>query len=569
MSYIISKTIDEVVSDYINCNTFLPAIQREFIWNTSDIEKLFDSIMCDFPIGTLLFWKIRNEAKEDWVSYKFISDFDKDDPHNETTDFRGNSKDINLVLDGQQRLTALYIGLKGSYSFSYYKKRHTKLYLNLLKPIVEFDKPDELTYEFKFRESSDIDSNSDKPQYWYLVGNILNYIDAEDAKEALSNELTNFSKEQQDSAKKIIGKLHSRIKTYRSLHYYEETTNNYDKAVETFIRTNTGGKKLEYSDILLSTATAKWTKLNAREEIANFTDSINKIGNGYSFGKDFVLKGALYLTDDLPIQYKVSNFTRENLKKIEGNWDVIKKSLEDTIQLIYRFGFNDKNLISRSALLPIAYFIKIYNKKNFINSTDKSDIKIQLEIQKWIIVSLLKNVFKSSTDAVLKSIQDIIKKDSKNFQCSKILQHLGYSLSFTDFEIERYLSLEYKSKYSFLILSLLYPDRDWKDKTFHEDHIFPKSEIKKNKLENRGYSEDKIDFYLKNYNIIPNLQLLTDSENLEKNKQDFGVWLKERDSNFKNRHTIPIIDDYCFDNFETFIKQRKEMISKKLLEYTI
>lgn len=569
MSDIISKTIDEVVSDYINCNTFLPAIQREFIWNTSDIEKLFDSIMCDFPIGTLLFWKIRNEAKEDWVSYKFISDFDKDDPHNETTDFRGNSKDINLVLDGQQRLTALYIGLKGSYSFSYYKKRHTKLYLNLLEPIVEFDKPNELTYEFKFRESSDIDSNSDKPQYWYLVGNILNYIDAEDAKEALSNELTNFSKEQQDSAKKIIGKLHSRIKTYRSLHYYEETTNNYDKAVETFIRTNTGGKKLEYSDILLSTATAKWTKLNAREEIANFTDSINKIGNGYSFGKDFVLKGALYLTDDLPIQYKVSNFTRENLKKIEGNWDVIKKSLEDTIQLIYRFGFNDKNLISRSALLPIAYFIKIYNKKNFINSTDKSDIKIQLEIQKWIIVSLLKNVFKSSTDAVLKSIQDIIKKDSKNFQCSKILQHLGYSLSFTDFEIERYLSLEYKSKYSFLILSLLYPDRDWKDKTFHEDHIFPKSEFKKNKLENRGYSEDKIDFYLKNYNIIPNLQLLTDSENLEKNKQDFGIWLKERDSNFKNRHTIPIIDDYCFDNFETFIKQRKEMISKKLLEYTI
>lgn len=207
MSDIISKTIDEVVSDYINCNTFLPAIQREFIWNTSDIEKLFDSIMCDFPIGTLLFWKIRNEAKEDWVSYKFISDFDKDDPHNETTDFRGNSKDINLVLDGQQRLTALYIGLKGSYSFSYYKKRHTKLYLNLLKPIVEFDKPDELTYEFKFRESSDIDSNSDKPQYWYLVGNILNYIDAEDAKEALSNELTNFSKEQQDSAKKNNRKI--------------------------------------------------------------------------------------------------------------------------------------------------------------------------------------------------------------------------------------------------------------------------------------------------------------------------------------------------------------------------
>ena len=52
--------------------------------------------------------------------------------------------------------------------------------------------------------------------------------------------------------------------------------------------------KLEYSDILLSTATAKWKKLNAREEIYNFTDEINKIATGYKFGKDFVMKGAMY-----------------------------------------------------------------------------------------------------------------------------------------------------------------------------------------------------------------------------------------------------------------------------------
>ncbi|MCB5659014.1 DUF262 domain-containing protein, partial [Bacteroides fragilis] len=63
------------------------------------------------------------------------------------------------------------------------------------------------------------------------------------------------------------------------------------------------GQKLEYSDILLSTATAKWRNLNAREEINEFTDEINKIGTGYNFGKDFVMKGAMYLTENLPIQY--------------------------------------------------------------------------------------------------------------------------------------------------------------------------------------------------------------------------------------------------------------------------
>ena len=61
------------------------------------------------------------------------------------------------------------------------------------------------------------------------------------------------------------------------------TSDDYDKVLEIFVRTNTGGKKLEYSDILLSTATAKWRKLNAREEINNFTGEIEKIGNGYSF----------------------------------------------------------------------------------------------------------------------------------------------------------------------------------------------------------------------------------------------------------------------------------------------
>lgn len=569
MSDIISKSIEEVVSDFLNDNTFLPAIQREFVWEPYDIEKLFDSIMCDFPIGTFLFWKVRNEKKEDWVSYNFIKDFDSDTPHNTTTDFRGNSKDIYLVLDGQQRLTALYIGLKGSYSYTYYRKRRTKLYLNLLKPIVEFDNPDELTYEFQFRESSDVDTNSEKPQYWYLVGDILNYRDAEDAKDALADKLVNFSNEQQDSAKRIIGKLHARIHTIRSLHYYEETNDNYDKVVETFIRANTGGRKLEYSDILLSTATAKWSKLNARDEIQNFTDLINKIGNGYSFGKDFVLKGALYLTDDLPIQYKVRNFTRENLEKIENNWNEIKNSLEDTILLISRFGFSDKNLISKIALLPIAYFIKNLGRKNFVNSSDKDDIKFQIEIQKWIILSFLKNIFASSTDAVLKSIQDVLKEDVSNFQCAKILQHLGYQLSFTELDIEKYLNSTYKSKYSFLLLSLLYPDRDWKDKIFHEDHIFPKAEFKKNKLIARGYSEEKVNFYLDNYNTIANLQLLTDSENLEKNKKDFEEWLKQRDSNFKIRHSIPPINDYSFDNFEEFINQRKKLISKKLLAYTV
>ncbi len=80
--------------------------------------------------------------------------------------------------------------------------------------------------------------------------------------------------------------------------------------MQVFVRANSAGLPLEYSDLLLATATAKWESLDARSEIHEFTSSLNDIGNGYSFGKDFVLKASLYLSH-LPVQYKVQNFTKK------------------------------------------------------------------------------------------------------------------------------------------------------------------------------------------------------------------------------------------------------------------
>lgn len=140
----------------------------------------------------------------------------------------------------------------------------------------------------------------------------------------------------------------------------------------------------------MSTATAKWENLIAREEIYNFTDEINKIGVGYGFGKDFILKGSLYLTDGLPIQYKVRNFTKTNLEKIENNWSSIKNAIENTISLIDKFGFNNKNITAAMALLPIAYYLMKLNKNNYINSSNKDDVENQTDIQKWLILVLLK-----------------------------------------------------------------------------------------------------------------------------------------------------------------------------------
>ena len=570
MSYI-PKTISEVTTEYLNRTTFLPAIQREFVWEPYGIEKLFDSIMGDYPIGTFLFWKIKEENKNEWTAYEFIRDYDEETPHNKEASVTGINQDIFLVLDGQQRLTSLFIGLKGTFRYFYYRWNKCKLYLNILKAPVESDNPEELTYEFSFRENDIPNARDPKPQFWYLVGDILNFDDAEDAKTNIKERLKDFTDEQKSVANSHIGRLHSRIHTSRLLNYYEEKSQVYDKVVEAFIRANTGGKKLEYSDILLSTATAKWVNLNAREEIQSFTDKIQQIGSGYSFGKDFVLKGCLYLTDNLPIQYKVKNFTKSNLEKIENNWENIKTNIEITIQLISKFGFNDKSLVAKMALLPISFYLTKLTPKNFINSTEINDVKNQNIIQKWLILTLLKGAFGGSSDTTLKNLQETInaQTDFSFFPHDALNKKLNIEETFSDTEIENFLATNYSTKYSYLILSLLYPDRDWKGKKFHEDHIFPKSEFTTAKLKLRGYDATKIEEYQKHYNTISNLQLLTDSENLEKSADDFAIWFASRDSNFKERNTIPTISTYYFDNFLEFITERKKLLVLKMKAFTV
>lgn len=562
MSYF-STTIRDLITEKIGRNTFLPAIQREYVWSTYQVEKLFDSLMCGYPISSFLFWRIREENKKDWISYEFIRDYNAEYPHNCETNLDGVNQDIFLVLDGQQRITSLNIGLRGSYRYFYRKWRKTRLYLNLLWNH-DNDNPEELTYQFLFKEDDQPLPRTDYSQYWYRVGEILNYEDAEDAKDAIEKKIESFSEEEKKSAKRLIGKLHSVINVSKIINYYEEKSDNYDKVLEIFIRTNTGGQKLEYSDILLSTATAKWKELNAREEINNFTDEINKIGVGYNFGKDFVMKGAMYLTEDLPIQYKLSSFTQSNLEKIEDHWDITKEAIRNAVLLISRFGFTDKNLVTKLALLPIAQYLRNISSKNYVISTNKGDVIDQNNIQKWLIFMILKNGLGGSSDTKLTQMRKIIGTKYDRFPYAELNREMFIESSFNDMELESLLQTNYGTRYSYLILSLLYPGRDWKDKIFNEDHIFPQTEFQRKKLKARGYDDERIERYLSCYNSIANLELLDDNENKIKNAKPFEEWLSDRDENFKERHHIPQMEDYSFNNFLSFIDNRKVLLLESL-----
>lgn len=558
-----SATISDIISEMVNRDTFLPAIQREYVWTPYQIEKLFDSLMCGYPISTFLFWKIREENKKNWTSYEFLRDFDREHPHNRYANLDGVNTDIYLVLDGQQRITSFNIALRGSYRYFYRIWRKTYLYLNLLHPKIN-DNPEELTYQFKFRENDAVDSKMGEPQLWYRVGDILNYDNPEDAKDAIESRLKEYTEEEKRAAKRMISDLHTCIKISKVVNYYEEKSTDYDKVMEIFIRTNTGGQKLEYSDILLSTATAKWKTLNAREEINSFTDDINKIGSGYTFGKDFVMKGSMYLTEDLPIQYKLSSFTQQNLELIEDHWDETKLAIRRAVELVSRFGFSDKNLVTKLALLPIAQYLRNKDSNKYIDSSEANDVKDQINIQKWLILITLRNLLGASTDSTLNRIRRIIGDKGDVFPYQEIINEFGLRMDFTDEEINNWLSYKYGTRYSYLILSLVYPGRDWKDRRFQEDHIFPYSRLQRKELKKLGFDDEKIDNYLDLRDTICNLELLSESENNDKRAKPFEQWVSERDDNFKQRHLIPQMDSYSIGDFELFIKERRSLLRTAL-----
>jgi hypothetical protein len=467
-------------------------------------------------------------------------------------------------LDGQQRISSLFIGLKGKFRYFRYRWKETRLYLNLLKPPVPNEEnPEELTYGFAFRENAD--PNGTEPQLWYLVGQILNFEDAEYAKSDMKPRLAALPEDQRENANILIGRLHNRIYTMSVGNYYQERSQDYDKVLQIFVRANSAGKPLEYSDLLLATATAKW-ETDARSEIHDFTDSINEIGNKYSFGKDFVLKACLYLTENLPIQYKVKNFTKKNLSIIERNWEKIKDFLSTTVRLISRFGFSAKNVVAPLALLPIALYIMRRGNSSFDTSTKAEDADAQVAIRKWFIFSTLKNAFGVASDNTLTQLRNLLNAcgPTTPFPSDLLYKSLGIEPQLGEAEIDRILGSAYQGRYTNLVLSLLYPDRDWKDAVFHEDHIFPKSEFQLKALRNRGYDEAKIQAYMSKYNTLANLELLTSNENLVKNATPFDEWFQTRDAAFRKRHLIPDLPNLSFDSFEEFSNARTKLIVTSL-----
>lgn len=576
MAYQTALTIESVIKDIDSKKYLLPSIQREFVWSTKQIEKLFDSLMMDYPINAFLFWKVPKEKAKEFSFYEFLRDYhQRTGRHNPKANISG-SDDIIAILDGQQRMTSLYIGLKGSYAYKISHKRWDnpqayparKLYLNVLGESEDSD----LTYDFRFLTDSEVksmnaqkDPNGNSAYFWYKVGDILDVKEEYEVNDILiDNNLNahpNFK-----FANKALFKLFTVIRKNQTISYYLEESTELDKVLNIFIRVNSGGTTLSYSDLLLSFATVQWQQRDAREELNKFMDEVNMIGRVFNVGKDIILKACLVLSGFTDISFKVDNFNRSNMLVIEQNWDELTTAFRMAVELISSFGFSRENITSNNLIIPIAYYIKsIGNPSNFIASSNYAEDRRLLK--KWFIASLLNRVFSFMPDGLLKPVRTIIDENPGSFPFDKIANYFrgtNRDIIFTDDIIDNLLQTKYGTGDILVVLSVLYPWADLKN-NFHIDHIYPKSKFTPKKLEKNGIPADKIDFYIENVNFLGNLQLLEATPNEEKNNKDFDEWLKETFTSpdqlkaYKEKHYIPDVD-LSFGNFEEFLMEREKLI---------
>ncbi|MBO8435475.1 MAG: DUF262 domain-containing protein [Spirochaetes bacterium] len=550
----------------------LPAFQREFVWSSEQIERLFDSLMQGYPISSMLFWKVKVETVTDFNFYLFLDDYiERYKTHNDR--HTSISKDFIAVLDGQQRLTALHIGLYGSYAYHAYHKSwdntpnsfpERKLYLCITKMNSEEDV--DKKYLFSFLKTSDTNSadlhKETDGELWFRVGKII------DLHLSRSYDLDDFCDDNDISktSKKMLRALENQIFTEFNINYYEEDEQNPDKAVSIFTRINSGGTYLSISDIMFSLLVANWKK-DAKYEINWLKESV--ANKGFNIDTSFILKTMLFLYHK-QVRFLINSFSKSFCKSIEDNWEKIRDTIETAFDLMRVYGLSEQTLTSKNAVLPIIYYLFHSNKYiQFTTAVRYCDERNR--IKNWLYSVLLRRAFGNQSDGILTSARKAFTDDIEssfinvlNFPATEINEHIKRNLDAVDDEyINELLATQKDNKYSFAILSLLFPDMDYKNNNFHKDHLHPEAHYKKLSAEMKALHP------FADYNSIINLQMLDANENESKSDKTLKQWVDDELQSGCNResflksHLIPDVD-LSLENFDEFYRKRKELLADKL-----
>ena len=595
-----SMTVCEALQGIGGGTILLPAIQRKFVWHWRQIEALFDSLMQGYPINTFMFWRVSSPAaKTNFRYYRvldhYVERFATTNPAVATPAVYPN---FDAVIDGQQRLTSLYIGLCGTHAHKLKGRNmpriddetilpRRRLYLDLVNEAPGNDESGQRRkYVFKFlREAeaaaanNESDADGRKVHFWYPVGDILNRPNGngEEWAPALTAELgihprNGYLEERCLRAESSLKRLHDVVFDEQVIHYYREETQDIDHVLDLFVRTNSGGTKLEFADLLMSLAIRHWAG-DARVQIDGLVDDASHLG--FDVSRDWVLKACLYLTG-ARVKFSVASFTPDVVQRICNGWNNLRTCLLNTLGLLQDFGYKNESIRAKNAILTVAYYLFRSNGPN--DQPLYRDVRTNVNLNhmrsslvKWMNIIILKHAFSAQSDNVLEEMRNEMNEhlNGAEFPLSDMIQRYAGTnrdLRFDDAAIERVLSLHKGNPDCRALLMLLRPDLP-ANMRYDIDHLHPHNAFKFRNLNRCGFLNDNDelkDFYAdkEHWDTVPNLHLLDFSANRHKGDNPLSQWVNDRRTtdNAKAFILVPANCSLEFDNFRGFFETRKEII---------
>ena len=556
-----NKSIRTVLDTIKSGRMILPALQREFVWKRRDIEGLFDSLLQGFPINTLMFWNVKDIKQETMAFYQFLEpDYQESISVNKLYPVRDNEPKT-VVIDGQQRLTSLYIAVYGSYTLEKGKNK-MYLFLNLDAPLASGGGEEALSntdnyYNFKFMAEDNANKLNAGGQHWIRVSEAYP-TDFSPISYVVDHNLTSNK-----FAMNAVEKLSNLFKQDDVLNAYEiSDEKDLQHVLNVFVRTNSGGKPLTKGDLLLSVITVNWAnkhQLNARDYVQGIVSEVAEYG--YKVDKDWVLGCILYLLGK-EVKLSVASFDIQTAGEIEKNRDAIAKSIKSACTLLNRYGMLERGLTTKLALYPIVYHIY-----HHLDSTIKSynnGVQIPVEtgifaqMRTFLFRAIVKNLFEAGTAETLKSIQTVQydKRKTDYFPLDEIISASKGKLEVSDQDIETILATE--KRRAFPVLNIIYSttkDRAYLSaKTDYDvDHIHAKTLFGSNPIDNR-------------FDLIPNLQLLAFDENRSKNDMGLDAWWNAKNDGEKDNYLLPRHFNTGLNAFEQFVDGRGKWFGSILAE---
>ncbi|CRF45861.1 DUF262 domain-containing protein [Helicobacter heilmannii] len=574
-------SINEAMQKIKSREYLIPAFQREYVWGPEQVVRLFDSLMRGYPISSMLFWEVKDESKKSWKFYDFLQHFRPvHKVHNQHFETAGH-KDFYAILDGQQRLTSLYLGLFGRYDIHKRNKKwtdedrnfwNTYLYFNLTQ-----SRPTQLSdvgYEFLWfeRDKTEAMFVDEHGQKWFRCGAVYDFKTLDETLDFAIEQ--GFNKEER---KRLLDFFTLIFNTpdQSKINFYLETEQDPEKAVNIFIRINSGGTALGYADILFSVAVANWKEIDARTEIHDLVDQIKN--KGFDVSKDLILKGFLFLFHH-DIRYQIKSFDSGFIQAVEQKWKAIKVAFLETFELLRSFGLNGATLGANNLALPLVYYIYHQNLSGqIVHTMGQQDNRVHMKT--WILRALVFKPLGASSDTTLSNMRRAFIKEF-NAQSRVYFDQANMPFPQKAIEIEgkyhQKVDLEFleanvlfertNTSRAFALLSLLYPNLDYKNNNFHRDHLHPQKAYENYKKLSQQAQRDFKPFEI--YDSLINLQMLDAHENESKNNKPLAQWVDENcgqdKEGFLQKHLIPDTD-LSLENFDNFIEQRKVLLVDKFM----